>query len=324
MIQGFNDIGYSSGKMHGFSYQHIYIIGNGVIGKALAVALTNSGKKVTILRGSVDDLPDKIESTTIETGTETYQEKVNVSTLGNQDKLDGIILLTNKSFGNAILAQKLHQKAKDLPIIFLQNGLNIEQAFIDYGYTALYRCILFATSQFNKKGELRFRSVAPSPIGIITGSAEVLENIVNEINTSIFPFIAEENIQKIIWKKVITNCVFNSICPLLEIDNGVFHRNEEALQIGKQIIEECIAVAIENKIDLSVDEVLQNVVSISRSSDGQRISTYQDILQGRETEIETINLAIENVAKRTGKNTVTSTALLGQLTKIKAALFRKQ
>lgn len=34
---------------------HIYIIGNGVIGKALAVALILNGRKVTILRGSVDN-----------------------------------------------------------------------------------------------------------------------------------------------------------------------------------------------------------------------------------------------------------------------------
>jgi 2-dehydropantoate 2-reductase len=89
----------------------------------------------------------------------------------------------------------------------------------------------------------------------------------------------EENIQILIWKKVITNCVFNSICPLLEIDNGVFHRNAAALEIGKKVIGECIEVADANGIALTTDDVLQNVLTISKMSDGQKISTYQDILK---------------------------------------------
>lgn len=37
-----------------FGINPVYIIGNGVIAKALAVVLTINGRKVTTLRGSVD------------------------------------------------------------------------------------------------------------------------------------------------------------------------------------------------------------------------------------------------------------------------------
>lgn len=42
--------------------------------------------------------------------------------------------------------------------------------------------------------------------------------------------------------------------------------------------------------------MLQNVLAISKMSDGQKISTYQDILNKRETEIETLNLAVAKAA----------------------------
>jgi 2-dehydropantoate 2-reductase len=82
-------------------------------------------------------------------------------------------------------------------------------------------------------------------------------------------------------------------------------------------------VSTDKGIMLTEDDVLQNVLSISEISDGQEISTYQDILNGRETEIETLNIAVENVAKTSNGIAVPVTALLGQMTKIKAYLVKK-
>ncbi|MCX2452533.1 ketopantoate reductase [Pedobacter sp. PLR] len=300
--------------------KELYIIGNGVIAKALAVALTIKGRKVTIIRGSIDEQPIYTEHIQVEIGDQLLAADVLISTLSNHEKLDGIILLTNKSFGNEALAEKLKLKAQQSPIVFLQNGLHIENSFIGLGFRELYRCVLMATSQSINDSKVRFRLVASSPVGIIKGSDEVLSHIVQELNTAMFSFHAEADIQKIIWKKVISNCVFNSICPLLETDNGVFQRNDAALEMAKTVISECVAVAKESGIQLTIDEVLQNVLAISKMSDGQKISTYQDILNKRETEIETLNFAVAKAAG--GKNHVPVTALLGELTKIKSELSR--
>jgi 2-dehydropantoate 2-reductase len=300
--------------------KHLYIIGNGVIAKALAVALAINGRKVTILRGSTDEQPAYVENIEVEMQDATLQAEIMISTLSNYTELDGILLLTNKSFGNEKLAEKLKLKAKQSPIVFLQNGLNIEKSFVDLGFTALYRCVLLATSQSITKNKVRFRPVAPSPLGVIKGSAEELHSIVEMLNTAVFSFRSEADIQTVIWKKVISNCVFNSICPLLEVDNGVFHRNDAVLQIAKTVIEECLAVAKEYGIQLTTEDVLQNVLSISKMSDGQKISTYQDILNKRETEIEALNFAVAKAASRSGKVNVPVTVLLGELIKIKSEL----
>ena len=300
----------------------IYIIGNGVIAKALAVALTINGKKVTVLRGSVDGQAAYSEHIQVETGEIIFQADVTISSISNFEKLDGMILLTNKSFGNPELAGKLRLKTGKSPVVFLQNGLHIENCFINQGFTELYRCVLLATSQAIDKNKVKFKLVAPSPIGIIKGSDEILNTIIQQLNTDIFSFRAEVDIQTVIWKKVISNCVFNSICPLLETDNGVFQRNDAVLQIAKIVISECLAVARENGIQLTEDDVLQNVLSISKMSDGQKISTYQDILNKRQTEIETLNFAMAKAAHLTGKVEVPVTALLGEMIKIKSELSR--
>ncbi|MBO9616245.1 MAG: 2-dehydropantoate 2-reductase [Dyadobacter sp.] len=299
----------------------VYIIGNGVIGKALAVALSLNGKNVTILRGSVDGAETFHKRIQVETGNGTWEADIRISSISCFERLNGIILLTNKSFGNRRLAEKLRSKVGQSPIVFLQNGLNIEDSFTELGFTNLYRCVLLATSQAAAEDKVRFRLVAASPIGVINGSEKMLTNIVEQLTTSIFSFRAEPDIQPVIWKKVISNCLFNSICPLLETDNGVFRRNEAALEIGKKVIRECLSVARESGIQLTEDEVLENVLNISALSDGQKISTYQDILNGRETEIDSMNLAIADAAERLGIP-VPITSLLGTLTKTKSEIFR--
>jgi len=301
---------------------HIYIVGNGVIGKALAVALILNERKVTILRGSIDNQPAIIENIQVEIENKIIEAEVVVSSLSNFESLDGIILLTNKSFGNSVLADKLKNKTGKSPIVFLQNGLHIENSFLNKGFDELYRCVLLATSESLENNKVRFKLVAPSPIGIIKGSSDILQQIVDVLNTSLFSFRNEKDIQTIIWKKVISNCVFNSICPLLETDNGIFQRNEEVLQIAQMVIKECLSVSKEYDINLTMEVVLENILAISKMSEGQKISTYQDILNKRETEIETMNLAIAESAILKGNIAVPVTEMLGQLVKIKSELSR--
>lgn len=303
--------------------QHtIYIVGAGAIGKALAVFLKLEGKDVVIIRGSVDDKPGYIEKISVELpNNATVEAEVEVSTANNFPVLNGLIVLTNKSFGNQHLAGSLRTKINNSPVLILQNGLNVEQPFIDSGYFNIYRCVLFATCQSLFPNVLRFKPVAVSPIGAVKGDSGNLEAIAGQVNNRYFQFRAEENIQPVVWTKTIVNSVFNSVCPLLETDNGIFHRNQSALNIAKKIIDECVTIANGKGICLDADEVMKVLLRISKSSDGQLISTYQDIKNKRRTEIETLNFAIADIANGLKQaDAVKETRLLGELIKLKSEL----
>jgi 2-dehydropantoate 2-reductase len=302
----------------------IYIIGAGAVGKTLAVFLKQTGKNVFLVRGSVDEGTSRMEKITVVSADKTEtQAEIQISSLSNFPQLDGIIVLTNKSFGNRNLAELLKGKTNGSPLLILQNGLGVEQPFIALDYPEIYRCVLFVTSQFVSENKVSFKPVAVSPIGIIKGSSASLTVIAQELNNSAFPFKAEPDIQTVIWKKAIINSVFNSVCPLLEVDNGIFHRDEKVLEIAKRVIAECVAIAKEKGIYLETDEVVERLLLISQSSDGQLISTLQDILNKRQTEIETLNFAIVGMAEKLNKgNLVIETKLLGELTRLKSDLSR--
>jgi 2-dehydropantoate 2-reductase len=299
----------------------IFILGSGAIGKALAVFLKLQQRDVVLLRGSVDNVATIDQEIEVILHDNTIAKSIiEVSSLSNYTTLNGLIVLTTKAFSNPTIAKALKGKTGESPIIVMQNGLNVEQPFVDI-FPNVLRCVLFATSQTVSPTQIRFRPVAISPNGLIKGNESQLEEIVTTLSTAQFGFKGIHDIQTIIWKKVIANCVFNSICPLLNIDNGIFHRDASALAMGKLVVSECVIIAQRLGIALEVNDLLETIQMISKSSDGQLISTLQDINHGRETEIESLNFAIVKLAEEMNiAHLVTTTKLLGELTKLKAAL----
>lgn len=304
--------------------QHpIYIIGAGAIGKVLAVLLKREQRDLVIIRAGIDHLEAYTEKIEVELNdTETVIAEIGIRTLSSFSILNGLVLITNKSFGNPSLATALKTKISNTPIVILQNGLNVEQPFLDQHFPGIYRAVLFATSQPIAKNKFRFIPVAASPVGIVKGNTQTLQATVEKINTSNFQFTAEENIRPLIWTKTIVNSVFNSVCPLLETDNGIFYRNEKARHIAKRIIAEGVVMATANGIALHEEEVLNRLLLISKISGGQLISTYQDLLNKRRTEIEALNLAIAGIAAELNKaDMVKEINLLGELIKLKSELL---
>ncbi len=298
----------------------IFIIGAGAIGKVLSVFLKQQGKDVVLVRGHIDDEITYQENIVVELKhDEIIERNIQVSTISNCKSLDGLVVIATKSYGNEQIAKKLKEVNCTSPIVILQNGLDVEAPFIEKGFTNIYRCVLFATSQYIGNKMLRFKPAAICPVGVIVGNNETLGSIIDSLNTPYFKFEPVENIQPLIWIKAIINSVFNSVCPLLETDNGIFYRNDKALRIARDVIDECIQVAAAVGIMLHADTILNRLLLISKASDGQLISTYQDILNKRNTEIETMNMSIARVAESVGRSSlIKQTKLLGELIQIKS------
>lgn len=297
----------------------IYIIGAGAIGKALAVFLKRKSKEVVLVRGSVDDLPNETHDITVVGTDAVVTERITTTTFSGLSTMDGIVLLTTKSFANIQMAEKLSKMAGDFSIVLLQNGLQIERPF--RRFDKVYRCVLFSTSQVTGEHEVTFKAVKASPIGNLEGKNEGLDELIAHIDTPEFAFRKEEHLKPHVWTKVIANCVFNTLCPLLETDNGVFHRNPTAMDLAKTIIRECASIAHLQGVNLDENAMFENLLVMSQKSDGQLISTYMDILNKRRTEIESLNLEIAAIGRELGRpELVQKTEVLGQLIQLKASL----
>ena len=277
----------------------IYIIGSGAIGKALGVFLKLEGKETILVRGSVDHLKESKDFITVKDNKDRiFEERITTTTFSNLKELNGIVLITTKTFANAEIAKKLSNLKGDYSIVLLQNGLNIETPFS--AFKNVYRCVLFTTSQIIDNGQVRFKAVTASPVGSINNRNANLKELVSRINTEHFTFRAEPNIEHFVWNKAIINCAFNSICPLLEVDNGIFYRNDDVASIARTVIQECVDLSRKIGLQLDKNEIEKSLLLISERADGQLISTYDDIRKKRRTEIESLNLEMARLAESIG------------------------
>jgi 2-dehydropantoate 2-reductase len=243
--------------------------------------------------------------------------------LSNLTDLDGTLVITTKSYTNQAIALVLKERKATGPLVIMQNGVGVERSFLDAGFPTVCRCVLYVTSQPTSEFQFSFRPITASPIGIIKGPEADLAKCVELLNTEAFPFRAEVNIQKEIWKKPIINSVFNSICPLLDVDNGVFIRDDETANLARRLVKECITLTDRLNVGLGESEVMQQIMRISTGSK-QLISTLQDLRNGRQTEIESLNLEIaRQAASLQPPLYLPQTELLGRIILAKSAVHRK-
>jgi 2-dehydropantoate 2-reductase len=274
----------------------IYILGSGAIGFPLAAYLAQAGRAVIAVRTSRDDVPRGTITVAVHNEAHPVRTSVETVSLSRLSRLDGTIVIASKSYANSMLARELAKRSATGPIVIMQNGIGVERPFLEAQFPLVYRCILYVTSQTLSEYEFSFRPVTSSPIGSISGEPSILAKCVEDLTTDGLPFRAEANIQREIWKKAIINAVFNSICPLLDIDNGAFARDAAIAGLAGEVVGECVALADRLGLGLGERELMEQILLISRRSDGQLISTLQDIRAGRPTEIASLNLEMARVA----------------------------
>ena len=275
----------------------IYIVGSGSMGMPLAALLSAKGARVTAVRTRTDGIaPTTITATVELSGGRSINADVEMVSLSEIEPVDdGIVALTAKATANRVLAGQLKRKFSALPLVVMQNGIGVEQPFVDAGFAGIYRCVLYATGQTLEKYRYRFREVAESPMGVVHGDPAKTRFLVEHLSTPDFRFRCEEKIEAQAWKKAMINAAFNSICPLIDVDNGVFHRDDGVAAIAEAVIEEASAVAARIGIRFAQRELMDQLLLISRRADGQLISTLQDLNNGRETEIGFLNMEIARV-----------------------------
>jgi 2-dehydropantoate 2-reductase len=306
----------------------IYVLGCGAIGFPLAAYLANAGRRVIAVRTSREDIPQSTVTVTVDDGANCISVPVETISLSKLTDLNGIVVIATKSYANDAIALALKDKPVTGSIVIMQNGVGIEKPFLDAGFSPIYRCVVLLSSQATSesKSDFRVRRIAAaSPIGSINGDEIGLNQCVAALTTDEFPFSSEANIQREIWRKTIVNSVFNSICPLLDADNGIFARNEEAANLAKEIVRECITLTNKLNLGLSESELMEQIIRASEQMDGQMVSTLQDIHMGNQTEIDTLNLEIAHIADSMQPQIdLPETALLGKMIVAKSLQQRSE
>lgn len=270
----------------------IIVLGAGAIGSLYGAKLSKLNNVILIARKGHVDAINKNGLKII--GLENSVYKAKAATKINKIEKGMIIVLTTKAQDSEKAIKGIKNLIRnDTTILCLQNGLyseNIVKKIIGKKCLVL-RAITNFGAIFLKHGVVDYKSYSYTSIEKSPKSKEIAENFTK---CGLNGYVSA-NIKFDMWKKVIFNCVLNPVTAILRIENkGI--TDEKLNPLKKLIIDECVSAAKKDSIKFNIDFV--KTINEEFKNSRNISSMQQDLLKGKHTEIDYLNVA---VAKFGGK-----------------------
>jgi 2-dehydropantoate 2-reductase len=172
----------------------------------------------------------------------------------------------------------------------IQNGLgNAEILAHRIGRDRVFVGSITHAAWRNSEGVVHWVGRGRITFGALDGSennkAEYLLNMLNDADLNA---VLSDDIQQIIWKKLLINVAINPVCAIAGVRNGALLEINSLWQQSMQAMREAAIVARASGVDLGdieLETYLRDVVVISPEN---RCSMLQDIMAGRPTEIDAL------------------------------------
>ncbi|SFL32039.1 2-dehydropantoate 2-reductase [Paenibacillus sp. 1_12] len=123
---------------------------------------------------------------------------------------------------------------------------------------------------------------------------QILQNL---LNLAGFSTKASNNINSKVWNKLLMNAVINPVTAVLRVRNGVLPRTPAALPLMRSLLDEASLLADMLGVELAAD-IWEQVILVCEQTADNHSSMLQDVMAGRETEIEAITGGLLKAARR--------------------------
>ncbi len=196
----------------------------------------------------------------------------------------------------------------------LQNGIgNWERIAEITGKEAVLAGTTAQGSTLLAPGSIRHGGNGPTYIGEPGGPAsERVARLVELFREADLVTEPSNEVERLIWEKLIVNVGINAITGLTGIRNGFIAEMQEATDLCRSAVEEAILVARSKGFPVGMD-MIQRVIAVARATGRNRSSMGQDVDRKKRTEIDAINGAVVRFGMEAGIPTPvnrTLTALL--------------
>jgi len=204
-----------------------------------------------------------------------------------------IIILCLKSFQISCALKKISDTLNNrASIVLAHNGMGtlseLEQRIIKrhniYTLLTTHGCLRSAPFTITHTG------VGSTDIGLLSGVTDLAQqqSLTLLLNTALPKVKYHKEIKQKQWLKLAINCVINPLTAINNIENGQIN-NAKYLQIIITLLEEIIAVANAEGVELDLGELKQTVKKVAQATAKNSSSMRCDVLANRASEIDYIN-----------------------------------
>ncbi|MDU0114508.1 2-dehydropantoate 2-reductase [Psychrosphaera aquimarina] len=120
------------------------------------------------------------------------------------------------------------------------------------------------------------------------------------------------NLQQVLWQKLVINCAINPLTAINKIKNGALDQDVYRSSIAN-IVNETLAVGQAIGVELKHDQLINRVYQVIQATANNYSSMYQDVHAHKKTEIDFITGHVVKLGKELGIPTPTSNLIYEQL-----------
>jgi 2-dehydropantoate 2-reductase len=284
---------------------HILILGAGALGSLLGARLSTTDAGVTLLgsnREHVQSIKDNglfIEE--LDGRLSRYSLSVSSSPGETREKADLIIVLV-KSYATRVAISGIDVcRRSDTLFLTLQNGIGNWEAIA--GMVGKDFALAGTTAQGSTllgPGRIRHGGNGPTYIGEINGPAsDRVHSIVEVFRSAGLDAHPSDDMERLIWEKLVVNVGINAITALTGVRNGMVAEVEDAREISRAAVLEALAVARAKGVFID-ENMADRVLSVAKATAVNRSSMGQDVDRRKRTEIDAINGAIVRFGQEAG------------------------
>ncbi|MDR3567541.1 MAG: ketopantoate reductase family protein [Syntrophobacteraceae bacterium] len=287
---------------------NILIVGAGAIGSLIGARLSTTHASVVLFS------TDRAHMEAVRTGGLKVEEldgtvrHFALNACFEVDKLppnpDLVLILVKSHATRQALSLVQGLFAPSTVFLTLQNGIgNWEQISKIVGKRSVLAGTTAQGSTLLAPGMIRHGGNGPTYIG--EPDAPISERVRNLVELFAKAGLVTEpgdQMQRLIWQKLIVNVGINAITAITGIRNGSVAELEEAAALCKAAVSEACVVAGLKGFPMGADSV-DRVLSVARATALNRSSMGQDVDRKKRTEIEAINGAIVRFGKQVGAPT---------------------
>lgn len=221
-------------------------------------------------------------------------------------------LICGKSYSISILAQIASELlTSDGIIISLQNGLgHAEYLSKIMGQQNVLGCTV-THGAWKDMNSIHWAGRGNITLGSLEGTppSPKINNFISLLDDCNLSPIWTEDIHKEIWIKLLINIAINPICAITGLHNGQILTQEDIWNQSSSCMIEASIIAKASGIDLDNDYLITKLKKIIISTEKNRCSMLQDIMDGKKTEIDSICGVIVSKGESLGIPTPLNTML---------------
>jgi len=200
----------------------------------------------------------------------------------------------------------------DTPLLTLQNGMgNLEEieralgAGRALGGTTSMGATVLDLNRIRHAGW--GETVIGEADGTRTGRAEAILGLFRGAGLDVS---VTENLQGLLWSKLIVNVGINALTALTRVHNGELVRHEGTAAVMRMAVDEAVQVVRRLGVRLLYERPVDKVASVCEATAGNVASMLQDVLKEKRTEIRQINGVVVRLGAELGVPTPANEVLL--------------